>query len=150
MADYSKTLIDKAVANAGSRYRLAKQLGVSEQNLHAVYHQRRPLPMTWVYALAKLANVDPGEALEHVTDDKLSAQGKPRPLSALGVGGAEAVFDTSGLTAEAKKRRAKGPHEADEKGRNLTFLHIVSSSLATIRRTLTGHVNPVLPAIHAA
>lgn len=71
---YSQKLLEKAAQNAGSWYRLAQALEVQTQNMSAVKNGRRPIPLAWVFDLAVMAGVDPGEALSRVQHDQKLAK----------------------------------------------------------------------------
>jgi plasmid maintenance system antidote protein VapI len=69
---YSLTLLDKAASNCGSFYRLAQAMDVHESAISAIRAGRRDLPLSWVYELAILAELDPGEQLGLITKERNS------------------------------------------------------------------------------
>ncbi len=76
---YSERLLATAAKNAGSWYRLAQALEVQTQNMSAVKNGRRPIPLAWVYDLAVMAGVEPGEALARVQhEQKLAKATSPK------------------------------------------------------------------------
>ena len=77
------SLIDAAVkmCEPPSRYELAKRLNVHEQNLHAVYKGRRPMPMAWVPTIANLARIDAGQAVLRVLAERAGAKKPPAKVA---------------------------------------------------------------------
>jgi hypothetical protein len=73
--EYGKWLIDKAAELCGSRYALAKQLGVDEGNLSR-YAKKGP-PIEWVPRLAEIAGVEPGQAVLRVLAERVDAKKPP-------------------------------------------------------------------------
>lgn len=72
--NYGQTLIDKAAATLGSRYKVAKETRVSESTLTSVMAGRRPLAPLVAAKLAIITGDDPREAvcgaeLDQVKDD---------------------------------------------------------------------------------
>jgi len=57
-----QALLDKAAKVCGSRYALAKRLGVAESNLTSMAKGRRPIPATLAGDLADIIGRDPREA----------------------------------------------------------------------------------------
>ncbi len=68
--NYQQKLLEQAAKQAGSWYRLAKAINVATQNLSAVKNGRRDMPLTWVYDVAVIAGVEPGEALARVRTEQ--------------------------------------------------------------------------------
>lgn len=70
---YSASLLRRAVkAAGGSRYALSKLTDLPESHLSEVWHGKRRVPAAWVLPLAKVAGVDPADAMErHARERKL-------------------------------------------------------------------------------
>ena len=60
---YVKTLIDRAAEVCGSRYKLAKRIGVPTSNLSNMDTGKRPVPALVAVKLAVVAGLDPRDAL---------------------------------------------------------------------------------------
>jgi hypothetical protein len=116
---YMQTLIDRAAANVGSRYKLAKALNVAEESVARVFHGERPLPMEWLPDLVRLTGDDFGEAFRTVANERAQRRGKVRAASSLVANGAAAMHATSGSTGEGEKASATARQPVDR-------LHIVS------------------------
>lgn len=78
--EYGKTLIDKAAEKCGSRYKLAKQTGISEGNLCKVHKGERSMPAEWAPLLAEQAGVDPVQALAQVVAEQAPEGSRVRAL----------------------------------------------------------------------
>lgn len=68
---YAKDLIDKAAEMCGSRYKLAKAIGVSESHLSEAASGKRSVPLKWVPCLAAVARVDAKDALARAMAEEL-------------------------------------------------------------------------------
>ena len=144
---YAKQLLQRAVDRCGSRYKLAQRMGRSEEQLANIWHDRSPLPWSWIYPVATLAGEDPGRALAAIEAERAIAQGKSPAVTALAVGGAAETFDTSARKNVERKQAAKGRQMiANAADHLLTVLHIVSSA-ARWSAGLRGQVKPLAPAV---
>lgn len=86
--EYGRLLIDAAAKVCGSRYALAKRLGLNESNLAQVYAGRRKMPVEWVGPMAVIAGFEPGEATLRVLAER--GAGKP-PLAGMAAAAAGGV-----------------------------------------------------------
>lgn len=92
---YGRDLLERAAANAGSRYALSKMTGIPESALSYAWNGKRQVPASWVLKLARVAEVDPTEAMEFW--DLEQAEKKRRRQQSLrsALGGAAATFAIS-------------------------------------------------------
>lgn len=121
---YSKQLLDRAAAAAGSRYALSKMTGIPQGNLSEAANGIRQVPASWVLDLATIAGVDPGTAM---TEWKLERQAKKKAQreTAGQSGGAE-----TSPTSEPTSAGGNSPPKASAKGRAgrpFDLLRIVST-----------------------
>lgn len=61
LPDYLSQLIEQAAAHAGSEYKLAKLIGVPQQNLSAWKHGRKSCPVADQVLMADIAGLKPEE-----------------------------------------------------------------------------------------
>jgi len=89
---YGKDLLTKAVERAGSRYKLSQITAIPQSDLSDAWNGKRGVPASWVLRLARVAGVDPTEAMELHDLERSQAKKNP-PLSwRLGVGGAAVLW----------------------------------------------------------
>lgn len=67
---YTQTLIDKAAETCGSRYKLAKKIGLAESTISSCRVGRRKLPLKYIGVLSDLAHVDAVDALARVVAEQ--------------------------------------------------------------------------------
>ncbi len=125
---YAKNLLDRATATAGSRYALAKLTGLNESDLSKAANGKRGVPAAWVLPLARVAGVDPTEAMEFWDMDRAEKKRLRRQLSSSVPGGGAATSPTSSASGE-RVRRPKGSGESDPQADSSAFdrVHIVST-----------------------
>lgn len=91
---YGKDLLTAAVEKAGSRYALSKATGLAESELSRVWNGQRDVPASWVLPLARVAEVDPTEALENWDLERAEKKRLRQQLSRSAVGGVVATLLT--------------------------------------------------------
>lgn len=96
---YGKDLLDRAAAKAGSRYALSKLTGIAESNLSRATHGTRDIPASWVLPLARVAEVDPTEALEMWDLERAEKKRLRRQSLRLALGGGVVIWLTSVSTS---------------------------------------------------
>lgn len=62
---YGKALLARATEQAGSGYALAKVTGLAESHISEAMRGKRDVPASWVLKLARVAGIDPTEAMEN-------------------------------------------------------------------------------------
>lgn len=77
--DAGKTLMDKAQATLGSRYKIAKRLGASDSFLSKIANGQKHMPPTLAAELAEITGDDPREqALAALVDQEKDPQKRER------------------------------------------------------------------------
>jgi len=104
---YGKDLLDRATAKAGSRYALSKITGIPQSDMSDVVHGRREVPASWVLKLARVAEVDPTEAMEFWDYDRAEKKRLRRLWSSSAQGGAAETSPASS-SSDAKGRPGSG------------------------------------------
>lgn len=97
---YGKRLLDQAAEKAGSRYALAKLTEIDEGDLSKVASGKRDVPASWVLKLARVAGIDPTEAMEMHDLERAEKKRLRRQLSHSAVVGVVATLLIFGGTAE--------------------------------------------------
>lgn len=91
---YGKDLLDRAAAKAGSRYALAKITGIDEGDLSKAAKGTRNVPASWVLPLARVAEVNPTEAMEFWDLERAEKKRRRRLSSSSAAGGVAATLLT--------------------------------------------------------
>jgi DNA-binding transcriptional regulator YdaS (Cro superfamily) len=91
---YGKQLLDRAAAKAGSRYALAKLTDISQGNMSEVASGKRHVPASWILKLARIAEIDPTEAMEHWDLERSELKKKRRQWSSSAAAGVGATWLT--------------------------------------------------------
>lgn len=89
---YGKDLLAKAVAEAGSGYALAKTTEIAESHISEAMRGKRDVPASWVLKLARVAGVDPTEAMENHDLERAEKKRLRQLSSRSAVAGAVATF----------------------------------------------------------
>jgi DNA-binding transcriptional regulator YdaS (Cro superfamily) len=113
---YGKDLLAKASEAAGSRYALAKLTGIAESNLSDAWNGKRQVPASWILKLARVAGVDPTEAMEFHDLERAEKKRLRRQSLPLAAAGAVAILLTFASSGEAWAHRwseATNLHEID-------------------------------------
>jgi DNA-binding transcriptional regulator YdaS (Cro superfamily) len=127
---YGKDLLDRAAAKAGSRYALSKVTGIPESNLSEATHGKRNVPASWVLKLARVAEIDPTEAMEMHDLERAEKKRLRRHLSRLGVAGVAAICATLSSSGDGLAHQFSAATSRVE----FTVLNIVSKILAWATR----------------
>lgn len=96
---YGKDLLERAAAKAGSRYALSKLTGIPQSDMSNVVTGKRDVPASWVLKLARIAEIDPTEAMESWDLERSEKKRLRRPSlrsAAAGVAAICAIFASSG------------------------------------------------------
>lgn len=121
---YGKTLLDRAIEQAGSRYALSKITEIPQSHLSDAFHEKREVPASWVLKLARVAGVDPTEAMEMHDLERAEKKRARRLLSSSVVAGVAAICATFGTTDTA--------HATSLHAEQVNSVYIVSSWLRAL------------------
>lgn len=98
---YGKDLLARAAEKAGSRYALAKLTGLDEGDLSKAARGKREVPASWVLKLARVAGIDPTEAMEMHDLERSEKKRARRLLSRSAAAGVAAICAIFGSTGDA-------------------------------------------------
>lgn len=116
---YARDLLAAAAAKAGSRYALAQITGIDESDLSKAARGKRGVPASWILPLARVAKIDPTEAMEFWDLERAEKKRSGRLSRFSGPDGAAETSPTSDDSGNALPRF---PRTAFDR------LHIVSIS----------------------
>jgi DNA-binding transcriptional regulator YdaS (Cro superfamily) len=123
---YGKDLLTKAVAKIGTRYALAKATGLAESEISRAWNGKRDVPASWVLPLARVAEVDPTEAMESWDLERAEKKRLRQQLLRSAVAGVAAMCAAFGISVEdarAAIRSAPAPS------------NLISYTSSKVRRT---------------
>jgi hypothetical protein len=133
---YGKDLLDRATAKAGSRYALHKLTEIDESDLSKAASGKRDVPASWVLKLARVAEVDPLQAMEQHDAERAERKKKRQQLSRSVLAGVAAICAISG-TLSAGQARASVVSHAHERAVNCVY--IVSNTAIRIPAASPRH-----------
>jgi DNA-binding transcriptional regulator YdaS (Cro superfamily) len=126
---YGKALLTRAVARAGSGYALARTTEIQESHISEALKGKRQVPASWVLKLARVAEVDPLQAMEHHDAERAERKKKRQQLSRSVLAGAAAICAIFG-TLSGEQARASLVSHAHETAVNCVY--IVSRRVRTL------------------